>query len=179
MKNNNPQKIILNYKDLAKIIKAHKTLNKKIVCTIGSWDVLHIGHLRYLKKAKEYGDILIIGVDSDKSIKIYKKNKLRPIIPQNERMEMLNYQYFVDYVTLIDDVDKGGNWKMKLIKMINPDVFIASSAESYPKEQQKQISKFCGQLKVIGRQAKQTSTTKIIERTFKKHLENILRDFKS
>lgn len=176
---NKLQKIVLNYKELAKIIKAHKVLNKKIVCTIGSWDVLHIGHLRYLKRAKESGDILVVGVDSDKSIKIYKKNLLRPIIPQEERMEMLNYQDIIDYVTLINDVDKNGNWKMELVKIIRPDTFIVSSEESYPKEQQKQIAKFCVQLKVIGRQAKQTSTTKIIEKTFKKHLENILNNFKS
>jgi len=62
------QKIILDYQKLVKAIKAHKVLNKKIVCTIGSWDVLHIGHLRYLKKAKELGDILVVGVDSVKTI---------------------------------------------------------------------------------------------------------------
>lgn len=171
---NELHKNILNYKELAKVINAHRVLNKKIVCTIGSWDVLHIGHLRYLKRAKEFGDILIVGVDSDRAIKIYKKNSLRPVIPQKERMEMLNYQTFVDYIILLNDVDKKGRWKMELIKTIRPDVFIASSKESYPIEQQKQIAKFCGRLKIIGRQAKGTSTTEIIEKMFKKRLKHIL-----
>lgn len=172
------QKLVLDYKKLAEIIKAYRTLSQKIVCTIGSWDMLHIGHVRYLRKAKELGDILVVGVDSDRAIKIYKHNPLRPVIPQKERMEMLSYQSFVDYVTLVDDVDKKGWWKMELIKTIKPDVFIASSGESYPIEQQKQITEFCGRLKIIKRQAGNTSTTKIIEKIFKKRLEHILNNLK-
>jgi len=168
-----PQKIILDYKELAKIINAHRTLGQKIICTIGSWDMLHIGHLRYLCKAKKLGDILVVGVDSDRDIKIYKKNSLRPVIPQDERMEMLSYQTFVDYITLIDDVDKKSRWQMELIKVIRPDIFVATK-ESYPDEQRKKIAKFCGYLKILPRQAKETSTTEIIERTFKKRLEYIL-----
>ena len=100
-------KIIFNYDELCEKIKAHKTLGHKIICTVGSWDMLHIGHLRYLIKAKEQGDVLIVGVDSDRGIKLY-KNELRPIIPQDERMEMLKYQDCVDYITLIDDIDEKG-----------------------------------------------------------------------
>lgn len=170
----NNQKIILDYRKLAKVINAHKALSKTIVCTIGSWDMLHIGHLRYLKKAKESGDILVVGVDSDRAIKIYKQNPLKPIIPQEERFEMLSYQAFVDYITLVDDVDKKGWWKLGLIKAIRPDFFVASSGESYPQEQRKQIAKFCGCLKIFPRQAKHTSTTHIIEKTFKKRLKHIL-----
>lgn len=176
---NKTQKIVLDYKKLTEIVKAHRALKQKIVCTIGSWDMLHIGHVRYLSMAKNLGDILVVGVDSDKAIKIYKNNPLRPVIPQEERMEMLSYQSFVDYVVLVDDVDKKGRWKMKLIKTIKPDVFVASSGESYPIEQQKQIAGFCSSLKILKRQAKRTSTTKIIERTVKKRLEHILKNFKS
>jgi len=172
------KKIIVNYRELSKIINAHRTLGQKIVCTIGSWDILHIGHLRYLYKAKKLGNILVVGVDSDKAIKFYKKSPLRPVIPQEERMEMLSYQAFVDYITLINDVDKKGWWHMKLIKKIKPDIFIATTKESYPDTQRKQIAKFCGYLKILPRQAKETSTTAIIERTFKKRLEYILNQTK-
>ena len=171
-------KIILDYKKLAKIITAHKTLGQKVICTIGSWDMLHIGHVRYLHSARELGNILVVGVDSDRAIRLYKHNTLRPVIPQDERMEMLSYQSFVDYVILVDDVDKKGRWKMGLIKEIKPDIFVASSGESYPIEQRKQISKFCGNLKVLKRQAKNTSTTDIIEKTFKKRLEHVLNNTK-
>jgi len=84
--------IVEDYEELKKLVEAHKALGHRIVCTVGSWDMLHIGHLRYLIKAKEQGDVLIVGVDSDRGIKLYKKNELRPVIPQDERMEMLKYQ---------------------------------------------------------------------------------------
>lgn len=168
------QKKILNYQVLAKRLNAYRVLGKKIVCTIGSWDMLHIGHLRYLDKAKEQGDILIVGVDSDRAIKIYKNNSFKPIIPENERMEMLSYQEFVDYITLVDDVDKNGSWKMRLIQAIKPDVFIAVEGESYSKEQRKNIIKFSKKLCVLPRQAKKTSTTNIVEKVFKGKIKSIL-----
>lgn len=84
------KKVITDYNLLREKINAHRTLGHKIVSTLGSWDMLHIGHLRYLYKSKEYGDILVVGVDSDRGIKAY-KNPLRPIIPETERMEMLSY----------------------------------------------------------------------------------------
>ncbi|MFA4999105.1 MAG: adenylyltransferase/cytidyltransferase family protein, partial [Candidatus Paceibacterota bacterium] len=116
--------IIQDYEELKKIAEAHRALGHKVVCTVGSWDMLHIGHLRYLIKAKEQGDILIVGVDSDRGIKLYKKNELRPVIPQDERMEMLKYQECVDYITLVDDIDDDGKWQYKLIDAIKPDVFV-------------------------------------------------------
>ncbi|NOQ67935.1 adenylyltransferase/cytidyltransferase family protein [Patescibacteria group bacterium] len=170
-------KIVTDYKKLSELVSAHKMLGNRVVCTIGSWDMLHIGHLRYLDKAKQQGDVLIVGVDSDKAIKIYKKNSLRPVIPEEERMEMLSYQHFVDYVTLIDDVDEAGNWEMIILKEMNPDVFVAIE-ESYPQEQRENIDKLCGEIKLLERQAENTSTSDIIEKTFKKRLEYILSNIK-
>ena len=170
-------KVVVDYQKLAELLSAHKILGNRIVCTIGSWDMLHIGHLRYLSKAKQQGDILVVGVDSDKAIKIYKQNSLRPVIPEEERMEMLSYQHFVDYVTLIDDVDEAGNWEMSILKEMNPDIFVAIE-ESYPIEQREEIEKLCGAIKLLERQAEKTSTSDIIEKTFKKRLEYILSNIK-
>lgn len=161
-------KIILDYNNLKKYIDAHKTLEQKVICTIGSWDMLHIGHLRYLNRAKEQGDILVVGVDSDRAIKLY-KNPFRPIIPHIERMEMLSYQHCVDYVTLIDDIDEKGKWSYELIKTIKPDIFVCIN-ESYPLEQKEDIKKYVGELVELSRQAENTSTTDIVERTLKTHL---------
>ncbi|MDO8663440.1 MAG: adenylyltransferase/cytidyltransferase family protein [Candidatus Wildermuthbacteria bacterium] len=165
--------IILDYQELKKVIDAHKTLGHKIVCTVGSWDMLHIGHLRYLMKAREHGDVLIVGVDSDRGIKLYKKNELRPVIPQAERMEMLKYQECVDYITLVDDIDDGGKWQYELIKTIRPNVFVATP-EAYPDEQIKDIKLYSDDVLIFPRQAENTSTTEIIERMIKKHLEAML-----
>lgn len=164
--------IVCDYKKLGEIVNAHKILGHKIVCTVGSWDMLHIGHLRYLIKAKEQGNILVVGADSDRAIKLYKKNNLRPIIPQEERMEMLKYQDCVDYVTLIDDVDSDGAWQYELIKQISPDVFV-STTDSYPDKQLNDIRQYCKELIVLPRQAEYTSTSKIIEKNIKSHIANL------
>jgi len=165
--------IILDYSELKKAIDAHKTLGHKIICTVGSWDMLHIGHLRYLIKAKEQGDILVVGVDSDRGIKLYKKNELRPVIPQEERMEMLKYQECVDYITLVDDIDDDGKWQYELIKTIRPHLFV-TTVDSYPEEQIKDIRLYSDDVLILPRQAEKTSTTEIIERMIKKHLEVML-----
>ena len=168
------QKKIADYKELNKIVEAYKVLGKKVICTIGSWDMLHIGHLRYLDRAKKLGDVLIVGVDSDRAIRIYKNNPIRPVIPENERMEMLSYQEFIDYITLIDDVDDKGSWKLELIKKINPDIFVIVADESYSEQQKKNIAKFCGKLHILPRQARKTSSTNIVEDIFKKKIEYLL-----
>ena len=165
--------IILDYGKLKNIVDAHRVLGHKIVCTVGSWDMLHIGHLRYLIKAKQQGDVLVVGVDSDRGIKLYKKNDLRPVIPQEERMEMLSYQDCVDYVTLVEDIDDKGKWQYELIKTIPPDIFV-TTPESYPEEQIKDIKVYSNEVIVFPRQAEKTSTTEIIERMIKKHLEALL-----
>ncbi len=165
--------IILDYQELKKITDAHKVLGHKIVCTVGSWDMLHIGHLRYLIKAKERGDVLVVGTDSDRGIKLYKKNDLRPVIPEAERMEMLKYQECVDYITLVDDIDDNGKWQYGLIKTIRPNLFVATP-EAYPEEQIKDIKLYSDDVLILPRQAEHTSTTEIIERMIKKHLEALL-----
>jgi len=167
--------IILAYSELKKVIDAHRILGHKIVCTVGSWDMLHIGHLRYLIKARGHGDILVVGVDSDRGIKLYKKSNLRPIIPQDERMEMLKYQECVDYVTLVDDIDDNGKWQYELIKLVRPNVFI-TTPDSYPEEQIRDIRQYADEVVIIPRQAQYTSTSEIIERTVKKHIEVLLNE---
>lgn len=161
-------KIVYDYDCLHKAVEGLKVVNFKIVVTIGSWDLLHIGHVRYLIKAKEQGDILVVGVDTDRAIKLY-KGPLRPVVPENERCEMLSYQMPVDFITLIDDIDKQGKWQYKLIKKLRPDVFVAVE-NSYPKQQLKDIKRYCKKLIVLPRQAEKTSTSQMIQNTIKKHL---------
>ena len=169
---NQKKSIIADYAELKKIVDAHRTLGHKIVCTVGSWDMLHIGHLRYLKKAKEQGDVLVVGVDSDRGIKLY-KNPLRPIIPQEERMEMLKYQDCVDYVTLVVDIDDKGKWQYELAKVINPDVFVTVEG-SYPEEQIQALKAHSKEVIMLPRQAESTSTSDIIEKTVKNHIDALL-----
>lgn len=160
------KKIVHDYEVLRSKIESLRSLDPDnlIVCTIGSWDNLHIGHVRYLIEALKHGTVLVVGVDSDRGIKAY-KGPLRPVIPEVERCEMLSYQEPVSYVTLVDDIDNTGRWEYELIKVIRPDVFIAVE-DSYPQEQIAEIKEFCGDVVVLPRQA-ETSTSKTIHDTVK------------
>nr|AIA19020.1 cytidyltransferase-like domain [uncultured bacterium] len=161
-------KIIKDYELLKTKLLAHKILGHRVVCTIGSWDMLHIGHLRYLNRGSDEGDILVVGVDSDRGIKSY-KGPNRPIIPEDERMEMLCYQNCVDYVTLVDDIDQSGAWQYRLIRELPIDAFVAVSGNSYTPAQIKEIKKY-SRLVVLPRQAEKTSSTDIIQNVLKSNL---------
>jgi len=91
---------------------------KSVVFTNGAFDLLHTGHLRYLTYAREQGDCLIIGLNSDASVKRYKGDK-RPIVPELERAEMLLGLKVVDYVVIFDDDEPE-----ELIRHILPDVLV-------------------------------------------------------
>ena len=91
---------------------------KKIVFTNGCFDILHAGHADYLKKAKSLGDILVVGINSDESIRRIKGEK-RPIIPQELRAYLLDSLKPVDYVIIFEE-----DTPFELIKAIKPDVLV-------------------------------------------------------
>lgn len=170
---NGNKKVVLDIEKLAEVTKVLREITgHKIVVTIGTWDMLHIGHLRYLIKAKSHGDILVVGVDSDRAVKLY-KGEYRPIVPEEERIEMLCYQNCVDLITLVDDVDKETGWQYGLIKAVKPDVFVAVE-DSYPENQRVEIGNHCGELVVLPRQAENTSTSQFIQKVVKEHLTKII-----
>lgn len=108
---------ILNWNELKKVIDRLKPDGKKIVFTNGCFDIIHVGHIRYLKEAKALGDVLIVGLNSDKSVSKIKPT--RPINPQNHRAEVLSSFDMVDYVTLFDE-----ETPYELIKLVQPDVLV-------------------------------------------------------
>src|SRR3989338_5131109 len=79
-------KFVPDYNRLVKIVEAWRVLGKRIVVTIGTWDMLHIGHLRFLNRAKRCGDVLVVGADSDEAVKRY-KGEHRPITPPRRSEE--------------------------------------------------------------------------------------------
>lgn len=107
-----------NKEGILREISQKKAQGKKIVFTNGCFDILHIGHVRYLAQAKGLGDILVIGLNSDSSIKAL-KGENRPIISQNERREMLLALNVVDYVEFFNE-----DSPINLIKEIKPDILV-------------------------------------------------------
>ncbi|MFZ5437634.1 MAG: adenylyltransferase/cytidyltransferase family protein [Patescibacteria group bacterium] len=154
-KKQNGHKIARDYQLVADYVKQQRQRNKKIVLTQGSFDMLHIGHARYCKEAKSYGNILIVGVDSDQKIKA-RKGEDRPIVPEDERLEMLTYLSSVDLVVL----KKLTAPKWELIKIIKPDVLIATK-ETYQPDQIAKLEKICGQVVILDPMAVTSTSAKI------------------
>lgn len=111
-------KKIKKLNELKKIVKNLKNAGKKIVFTNGCFDIIHIGHIHYLKEAKKLGDILIVAINSDKSVHTI-KGRNRPIIPENERAEILSAFMMVDYVIIFSEKDP-----IKIISELLPDVLV-------------------------------------------------------
>lgn len=103
------------------IAEAIKKQGKTIVSINGSFDIIHAGHAVLLKEAKVQGDILILGLNSDESIKAY-KSKDRPINPQLARAEVLAAFEYVDYITIFDETVP-----MPFLEIIKPDIHVNGS----------------------------------------------------
>ncbi len=108
---------IIKRENLEDLVKKLKMQNKTIVVTNGCFDILHIGHVKYLQKSKACADVLILLVNSDKSVRAL-KGETRPINPEQDRAEILCALSCVDYVTLFDE-----NSPSELLELIKPDVY--------------------------------------------------------
>lgn len=118
---------VLNDVHLNQQIAIWRFLSKKIVFTNGCFDILHLGHIDYLSKAKDLGDILLIGLNTDDSVKRLKGDN-RPIKNQQERAILLASLQFVDGIILFDE-----DTPYKLIQKIKPDILVKGS--DYRKEE--------------------------------------------
>lgn len=149
-------------KEIAKIIQRAREENAKIVFTNGCFDILHLGHVRYLREAKKLGDILIVGLNSDSSVKKLKGNS-RPYIPQNERAEILASLEHVDYVTIFSELRPN-----RLIEIVKPDFHVKGGdykMEELP--ERKIVKSFRGKIIIIPPLAGR-STTSLIDKILKR-----------
>ncbi|MBI4353485.1 MAG: D-glycero-beta-D-manno-heptose 1-phosphate adenylyltransferase [Candidatus Omnitrophica bacterium] len=104
--------------ELVRILKRERSSGKKVVFTNGCFDLLHVGHVRYLKEAKSLGDILVVGLNSDASVRRL-KGKARPLVPQSERAEVLGSLECVNYVVVFRD-----STPERLIRAISPHFLV-------------------------------------------------------
>ncbi len=157
--------------DLGKIdkiaLEKARSEGKKIGLVQGSWDQFHIGHLRYIKKAKENCDYLIVGIDSDAKIQ-KRKGKNRPLIPENERYEMIKelgvakIGKYVPGESIADDIviKPVDEVKWGLIKEVKPDVLITIT-ENYTTEEYNALTEICSSVLVLPRQAETSTSDKV------------------
>lgn len=142
--------------ELARLVTHLKGLEMRIGVTSGSFDLIHLGHVKYLAKAKQFCDVLIVGVDSDAKIR-RRKGDDRPMVPQEERLEMLAYQRPVDLIYLKDEKDE----RWGLIKAAEPDVLVLTEDHSYSPEELDGLLGICGRIEVVERQASVTTSERI------------------
>jgi len=151
-------RFVPDYGRLKGLVDHCKGLGLKIVLTQGTYDMVHIGHGRYFEEAKKHGDLLIVGVDSDKKVRA-RKGPDRPIVPQAERLEMVTHLRSVDVVTLKEL--KMPRWH--LIRTVQPDVLIVTKGtlEKYSKKEIAEMSSYCGKVVTLAPMATTSTSAKI------------------
>lgn len=166
------------YVDTTELLDLHKKLSQKklkVVFTAGSWDLLHVGQMRYLERAKEHGDVLVVGVNSNEAIRKV-KGKNKPILDEMVRTEALTYLRSVDYVTVVLTPSC-----QPTLAILKPDVYVTPGEEwnSNFKESKeyKTVVDYGGKIELIERQSPYISTTAIVERVVGSHMGDMFKKF--
>ncbi len=154
---------IKTVQELIPVLDVLRGTGKKIVFTNGCFDLIHTGHTRYLAKAKSFGDILIVAVNSDSSVRMIKGEK-RPINTEAERMETLAALESVDFVASFHEPDP-----YRLIKELQPDILVKGGDWPIEKIIGRDIVEARGGKVISVGYIEGQSTTGIIERILKKH----------
>ena len=169
------KKRLIAQSDLIDLRDKLKGLDKKVVFTAGSWDLIHAGQCRYLEKARERGDILVVGVSSNAAIgRVKGPNK--PILDEKIRAEMLTFLRCVDFVTILPEPSC-----VPTLGLLQPDTFVTVKedwTEAYKESKEyKTVTKYGGEVLVVDRQSTSVSTTQILQRAVGGHLNDVLKDF--
>jgi rfaE bifunctional protein nucleotidyltransferase chain/domain len=130
---------------LKKILQVKRQEGKRIVLANGGFDLIHVGHIRYLKEAKKEGDILLVALNSDSSVRKL-KGPGRPILAEDERSEIISSFYFVDYVIIFSE-DTVNN----ILRTLRPDVHAKGS--DYTKEtvpERSTVLEYGGKIAITG-----------------------------
>lgn len=149
---------IMELDELKAEIKAQKEAGELIVFTNGCFDILHVGHIRYLKKAAALGDSLVLAVNSDSSVKKL-KGKNRPYVPEQERLEMLAALEMIDYLVLFSEIDC-----KTVLEEIKPQIYVKGGdyrIEDLPEAET--VYSYGGKIVLIT-EVKGKSTTNIIKK---------------
>jgi D-beta-D-heptose 7-phosphate kinase/D-beta-D-heptose 1-phosphate adenosyltransferase len=149
--------------DLCKITEGLKAKGKRIVFTNGCFDLLHIGHIRYLEEAKSLGDILVVGVNSDQSVRNLKGPE-RPILPEEERAEILSSLGCVDYITVFDELTP-----LELISSLQPHILVKGGDWTKETTVGKEVVERSGGEMVILPFVEGASTSNLIETILKRY----------
>jgi D-glycero-beta-D-manno-heptose 1-phosphate adenylyltransferase len=152
------QSRILERSELIRIVERARNDGERIVFANGCFDVLHVGHVRYLKAAKALGDLLIVGINSDDQTRRL-KGEGRPLLPEDQRAEIVSSLKVVDFVTVFDEPTVAG-----LLLALKPDIHTKGTdytEDSVPERDV--VRSFGGQVAIVG-DPKDHSSSEMIEK---------------
>lgn len=146
--------------DLAPIVRRLQQEGKRVVWTNGCFDILHVGHITYLLSARAVGDVLVVGLNSDRSVR-ENKGPDRPVVCEADRAKVLAALECVDFVTVFD-----GKTPMPCLKALKPDVYAKGgdyTIETIVQEERRYVEGYGGEIAIIPG-VEGHSTTNIIDR---------------
>lgn len=152
-------RIINNLGELALVVDYLRQSGFKITSTTGVWDLLHVGHCRYLAQTKKQGHISIVEIDSDEVVRARKPDNIhRPIVPLGERVEMLSFVSPVDLIyTLVEGEDP-----IEFIRVMKPDAFVVSETSQDSKDEYlDQVRPYCEEIVILPAQAGVSTTERV------------------
>jgi len=152
---------VLTKEALRKELDRLREEGKSIAFTNGCFDILHVGHVRYLTEAKKTADILVLALNSDSSVRTIKGEK-RPLIPQGERAEVLAGLSSINYVTIFDEATP-----LELIKYLKPDILIKGGDWSEENIVGRDEVRSWGGRVVVVPEVEGASTTNIVDKVLK------------
>jgi rfaE bifunctional protein nucleotidyltransferase chain/domain len=153
-----PTQNVLSREELIGVVAVARSGGSQIVLANGCFDVLHVGHIRYLQGARELGDVLVVGVNSDRQVAI-QKGAGRPILPATERAELLAALESVSYVTIFDEPTVE-----ELLLALKPDVHAKGTDYTVDTVPEREVVKsYGGRVAIVG-DPKDHSTSEILFR---------------
>jgi len=153
-----PTQNVLSREELIGVVAVARSGGSRIVLANGCFDVLHVGHIRYLQGARELGDVLVVGVNSDRQVAI-QKGAGRPILPATERAELLAALESVSYVTIFDEPTVE-----ELLLALKPDVHAKGTDYTVDTVPEREVVKsYGGRVAIVG-DPKDHSTSEILFR---------------
>ena len=148
---------IHNLSKLATILQQAKAKGAVVVTTNGCFDVLHLGHLRYLQAARQLGDLLVVAVNSDTSVREL-KGENRPLVPEEERAEMLAGLECVDYVVIFPELTP-----ISLLSELKPNIHVKGGDYKLEQLIEREVVEANGGKVIVGLNVPGKSTTNLIE----------------
>ncbi len=150
---------IKSEQELCRIVARLKSAGTKVVWTNGCFDILHEGHVSCLERARQLGDALVVGVNSDSSVRSIKGPR-RPVNPQQQRARAVSALACVNYAVIFDDLTT-----VRLLKMLKPDVYAKGgdyTINTINQEERAVVESYGGTIEILP-EVKGVSTTRIVE----------------